>query len=77
MPNQTGKFVSCFHDGFSKTKKKVKSRSGDYFLCGLSDGEKNSVTLKYLQTNHQMWKKKYFSEFPQLSDFTYQDKNLG
>lgn len=21
--------------------------------------------------------KKYFSEFPQLSDFTYQDKNLG
>jgi len=77
MPNQTGKFVSCFHDGFSKMKKKVKSRSGDYFLCGFSDGEKNSVTLKYLQIKPSNVEKKYFSEFPQLSDFTYQDKNLG
>lgn len=60
MPNQTGKFVSCFHDGFSKMKKKVKSRSGDYFLCGFSDGEKKQRNTEVPPNKPSNVENKYF-----------------
>jgi len=46
-------------------------------LCGFSDGEKKQRNTEVPPNKPSNVEKNYFSEFPQLSDFTYQDKNLG